>query len=363
MPPWKPDADHGEFLDERKLSPNQIATLKAWVEAGTPEGDPKNAPKPPAFKTGWKLGQPDIILKMPEPFKIPAEGKDVYWAFVFPLNLKKEIHIRGVECRPGNPKVAHHAVGILDSSGTAKKLDAKHAGPGYPGLNLGFVPSGFTPGYVPGQTPRFLKDGQAITVRKGTDFVLQMHYHPTGKDETDQTEIGLYLTDQPPTEQMVVVALATQQIDIPAGKQDYKGSDQFTLPVDMEVDSIWNHQHTIGKTARVWAELPSKKGEVKLLRISDWDFNWQDTYLYRQPIKLPKGTIIHAEWTWDNSAGNPRNPNSPPKRIRLGEGSNDEMSGLILGGRTRNWADSLSHWGAVLGHYVEIEVKGWPFKK
>ena len=190
-----------------------------------------------------------------------------------------------------------------------------------------------------------------------------MHYHPTGKEERDQTEIGLFLTDKPPTDAMVIVAMASQQIDIAAGKKDYRAADQFVLPVDMEVDGIWNHQHTIGKTAKVWAVLPDKKGEVRLLSISDWDFNWQDTYLYKKSIKLPKGTVVKAEWTWDNSAGNPRNPHSPPQRIRLGEGSNDEMSGLILSGRANNWADALSHWGAVIGHYVEIEVKGWAYKR
>ncbi len=363
MPPWKPDAGHGEFLDERTLTKDQIATLKTWADAGAPEGDPTDSPRPPVFKTGWKLGKPDIVLKMPEPFKIPADGKDVYWAFVFPMNLTKDIYVRGVEMRPGNPKVAHHAAGILDTSGTARKLDAKHPGPGYPGLNLGFLPAGFTPGYVPGQTPRMMKEGSAITIKKGTDFVLQMHYHPSGKEETDQTEIGLYLTDKAPTDAMVIVAMASSQIDIPAGKAGYKATDEFVLPVDMEVDSIWNHQHTIGKTARIWAELPDKKGEVKLLKISDWDFNWQDTYLFKTPIKLPKGTAIHAEWTWDNSADNPRNPHSPPKRVRLGEGSNDEMSGLIVGGRAANWADALSHWGAVIGHYIEIDVKGWVYKQ
>lgn len=363
MPPWKPDPGHGDFLDARVLTDQQIATLKAWADAGAPAGNPADAPPVPKFKAGWKLGKPDIVLKMPEPFTIPADGKDVYWAFVFPLNNQKDIYVKGVECRPGNPKVAHHAVGILDTSGTARKLDAKHAGPGYPGLNIGFLPAGFTPGYVPGQTSRLMKDGHAITVKTGTDFVLQMHYHPSGKEETDQTEVGLYLTDKPPTEAMVVVAMATQQIDIPAGRADYAGADSFVLPVDLEVDSIWNHQHTIGKSARVWAELPGGKGEVKLLRISDWDFNWQDTYLYKKPIKLPKGTTVRAEWTWDNSKDNPRNPFSPPRRVRLGEGSNDEMSGLIIGGRANNWADALTHWGAVIGHYVEIELKGWGYKK
>ncbi|MCU0702490.1 MAG: cytochrome c [Fimbriiglobus sp.] len=362
MPPWKPDAGHIDFRDARILTDKQLNTLKDWAAAGAPEGDPKDGPPVPKFKDGWQLGKPDIVLKMAEPFTVPAEGRDIYQHFVFPLDIKKEIYVVGVECRPGNPKVAHHAVGILDTSGGARKMDAKHAGPGYPGLDVGFIPAGFTPGYVPGQTPRRMKEGSAITIKPGTDFVLQMHYHPSGKEEKDQTEIGLYLSDKPPTNNSVVVAMASDEIDIPAGEKAFKAKDVFTLPADMEVESIWPHMHCVGKTVNVTAELPDGKTK-DLLRISDWDFNWQDTYVYAKPLSLPKGTKIVAEFTWDNSADNPRNPNSPPKRIKLGEGSLDEMSGLIIGGQVKTWQDSLAHWGAVIGHYAEVKTKGWVYQQ
>lgn len=362
MPPWKPDVGHGEFLEERRLTDAQIKTLVRWAAAGAPEGDKRDAPPPPKFKTGWQLGTPDIVLKMPEAFVVPAEGRDVYMHFVFPLNLTQEVYLRGVECRPGNRKVAHHAVGILDSSGSARKFDAKHAGPGYPGYGPGFIPSGFTPGYAPGQTPRFFHDDTAITLKPGTDFVLQMHYHPIGKVERDQTEIGLYLTKTKPARGMIMAMLSSEEIDIPAGEKTYRASDSFQLPVDMEVRDIWAHMHCIGKTVQVSATLPD--GTTRsLLRISDWDFNWQDVYLYKQRFKLPKGTVVRADWTWDNSADNPRNPFSPPRRIRHGEGSTDEMSGLIVGGVANNWVDELIHWAAVVGHYLEIASKGQSYKK
>lgn len=361
MPPWKPDAGHDVFLEARVLSAAQIATLKDWAAADAPEGDAKDAPPAPKFKDGWQLGKPDIILKLPEPFTVPAEGRDIYQHFVFPLNLKKDIYVVGVECRPGNPKVAHHAIGLLDSSGTARKLDEKTKEPGYPGLNQGFIPAGFTPGYAPGQTPRMMKKGSAITIKKGTDFVLQMHYHPSGKEEKDQTEIGLYLTDTPPTNNTVIVAMASDEIDIPAGEKNFTAKDEFTLPADITVESIWSHMHTIGKTVRVTAELPGGKTK-ELLKISDWDFNWQDSYLYAKPFELPKGTKVVAEFTWDNSKDNPRNPNSPPKRIKLGEGSLDEMSGLVIVGEVKTPAESLSHWGAVIGHYLEVKTKGWVYQ-
>jgi len=362
MPPWKPGAGHGQFLDERKLTAEQIGTLKAWADAGAPEGDAKLRPKPPMFKTGWKLGKPDLVMKMPEAFKISATGHDIYHHFVFPMDLKKDTYLVGVECRPGNPKVAHHAVGILDPSGTARKLEKKHKGPGYPGNGPGFLPAGFTPGYIPGQTPRFFKEGTAITLKPATDFVLQMHYHPSGKEETDQTEIAFYFSPKPPTNILVVVAMASNEIDIPAGKVGYAASDTYTTTCDFLVQDIWAHMHLIGKTVNVTAETPDGKTRT-LLKISEWDFNWQDTYSYKKPFRLPKGTKIRADFSWDNSGANPHNPFSPPKRIRLGEGSGDEMSGLIIGAIADNWVDALGHWAATIGHYADVTLKGVKYAK
>ncbi|WP_439620283.1 c-type cytochrome [Gemmata sp.] len=356
MPPWKPEAGHGEFLDSRTLTAAQIATLKAWAAAGAPEGDPKEAPKLPAFKDGWQLGKPDIVLKMPKAFTVPAEGRDVYMHFVFPLDIKTEIYVKGVEVRPGNLKVAHHAVGLLDGSGAARKKVDPATG-GYAGFGgPGFVPGGFTPGFVPGVTPRFFEPGSAITIKKGADLVLQMHYHPTGKPEDDLTEVGLYLTKEKPTKHMFGVLLGALDIDIKPGDPNYVCSDTFVLPVPLKVSSVWAHMHLIGKEVRLTAELPNGK-DVKLLRIADWDFNWQDTYLYKQPMVLPKGTKLKAVWKFDNSAANPRNPNDPPKRVLNGESSTDEMGGLWLGGEVANELDMVALLLANVGHYFEVESK------
>ncbi|MBA4187752.1 MAG: ascorbate-dependent monooxygenase [Planctomycetaceae bacterium] len=356
MPPWKPEDGHGEFLDTRTLTVAQIATLKMWAEAGAPEGDPKQTPKLPVFKTGWQIGKPDIILKMPKAFTAPAEGRDIYMHFVFPLDIKSDIYVKAVEVRPGNLKVAHHAIGLLDSSGTArKKADPKTGG--YVGFGgPGFVPSGFTPGFVPGATPRAFEPGSAITLKKGTDFVLQMHYHPTGKAEVDQTEVGLYLTKEKPTKHMLGVLMGSLEIDIKPGDANYVCTDKFVLPVALKVGSIWAHMHLIGKDVKVWAELPEGK-TVKLLRIGDWDFNWQDTYLYKEPVTLPRGTVIKTEWRFDNTNANPRNPNNPPKRVLNGEGSTDEMGGVWIGGEVATEGDMWSLLLANVGHYIEVESK------
>ena len=291
------------------------------------------------------------------------EGNDIYIHFVFPLEIEKEIYVRAVECRPGNRRVAHHAIGILDATGTARKLDAAQPGPGYRNFGgAGFVPAGFTPGYVPGQTPGFFSEGSAITIKKGTDLVLQMHYHPTGKTETDQTEIGLYLTKTPPTKSILGVLLGSEEIDIPPGSDKFIVSDKFVLPVDLKAGNIWAHMHLLGKEVKVWAELPDGS-TTKLLWINDWDFNWQDTYAFKQPMLLPRGTTIRAEWRFDNTDNNPRNPNHPAKRVKLGENSNDEMAGLWLGGEL---GSELEMWGllaANVGHYFEVTSKGKTFRE
>jgi mono/diheme cytochrome c family protein len=359
MPPWKPKPGHGAFQNEMRLTDAQIDTLKRWAANGAPEGNPTDLPAPPRFPEGWKLGQPDLILRMDRPFPIPAEGPDVYQHFVFSLGAPKERYLRGIEVRPGNRRVAHHAVGLLDSSGTARRKDAETAEPGYRGMGSpGFLPVGFTPGYVPGQTPRMAEEGTALVLPKGADLVLQMHYHPTGKPETDRTEIGLYFTDKKPTRHGNIVLLGSSDIDIRAGDPAYRVTDEFTLPVAVTVRSIWAHMHLIGKDVRVWAELPNRGGTRDLLWIEDWDFNWQDSYVYREPFRLPAETVIRAEFTFDNSAANPRNPNHPPKRVLIGENSTDEMAGLIIGVEAENGLANLGLLAATVGHYFEVEKKG-----
>lgn len=363
MPPWKPVAGHEEFKDARVLTDPQIAVFKAWLDAGTPEGDAKDLPPLPKFPEGWHAGPPDMILKVANPFPVPAEGPDIYVHFVFPMNLLKDKYVKAVQILPSNRRLAHHGVIILDGSGTARKLAAKNGGDHYPNFGgAGFIPRGFLPGYAPGMTTRIDKsesasDDMSITLGKGLDIVLQMHYHPTGKEGTDQPQIGLYFTDKPPKRNPNIIGMANNDVDIPAGAKEHKRTDSFKVPVDFEVGTIFGHMHMIGKVVRVWADLPDGNKKDMLL-INDWDFNWQDTYFYKKPFILPKGTVVNAEWVWDNTADNPRNPNSPPKRVIFGEGSTDEMTGLIIGGKTVNpGLDEAVMWLTVIGHYLDVERK------
>ena len=292
MPPWKPDPSVGEFKYDRSLSDHEIALFRAWSKAGTPEGNPSDLPKAPSFPSGWHLGEPDMVLELPKPFKVHAEGRDIYVHFVFPMDLKQDKYVRAVHVLPSNPRVAHHGVILLDGSGTARKLAKKDGGDHYHnGGDPGFITRGFLPGFAPGQMTRELnlkdEEGVGLTLRRGLDIVLQMHYHPTGKEEVDQPKIGLYFTDQKPKRGPNIIGLVNNDISIPPGDDNFVRTDSFKLPVDFEVRDIWGHMHLIGTRLEVNATLPDGTKREMLL-ISDWDFNWQDSYVYKEPFVLPK---------------------------------------------------------------------------
>lgn len=333
MPPWHAESGHVELADPRVLTEAQITTLKRWSETGTPEGNRKKLPKLPAFTEGWQAGKPDLILKMPEPFKLYAEGKDIYRNFVFPLNLPEDKYVRAVEFRPGNRSIVHHALFFLDESGTAREADAAEEGPGY--SDKGNAMRQFSPvgGWAVGSNVRQLPDGLAYRYPKSADFVVQTHFHPTGKDEEEVTTIGLYFAPKPARSFVgVQVPPAFGQIsgiDIAAGVSNYVVRDAFTLPVDVEGFGIAAHAHYLGKVFTMKAVLPDQK-ELILLRMPDWDFAWQEQYNFQQWVKLPKGTRLETEIVYDNSATNPRNPTSPPVRVRWGTGSTDEMGSITL---------------------------------
>ena len=327
MPPWQPEPGYGAIRDERRLSDAQIALFEKWVKSGTVEGDPKKTPALPKFSEGWRLGQPDLVVKMDRAFEVPADGPDIYQNFVIPLGLTEDKWVTAVEFRASAPEVVHHVLYFLDDSKRARVRDSKDGQPGFPGM--GFRPTGRLGGWAVGATPVRLPDGLAYPLRKGSDLVLQTHFHPLGKAVKEVLTVGLYFADGPPRRTLVNLPLPPvfglfSNIDIPAGRADFKVADSFTLPVDVDLVGVSAHAHYLGKTMKATATLPGG-AEKKLFSIRDWDFNWQGQYLYKDYVRLPKGTVIRAEVTWDNSADNPRNPSNPPVRVRWGEGSTDEM--------------------------------------
>ncbi len=337
MPPWKAVHGFGEFKDERRLTDAQIASIGEWVRAGMPKGDPAKLPELPTFTDGWQLGTPDLILKMPAAYMVPASGPDIYRNFVIPTGLTEDKWVRAVEFRPAARRVVHHALFSYVRGGAVKNLDGRSGQPGFGGA----MPVVFVPGFQPagdlgvwavGTTPRFFPDGVARLLAKGSDLIVQVHFHPSGKPETEQSTIGLYFADGPPERRLMTPGIpgffgALAGIDIPPGERAYTVKGTYTVPRDMYALSIAAHAHYLGKEFKVIATLPDASTRP-LLWIQDWDFNWQDRYDYKEPVLLPRGTRIEATITYDNSAENPRNPCNPPVRVRWGVQSFDEMASV-----------------------------------
>jgi mono/diheme cytochrome c family protein len=349
MPPWHAAPGFGDFVGERRLTDAQIASIAAWVKAGMPRGDAAKLPKLPVFPPdGWRLGQPDLVLEMPVAFDLPASGPDVFRNFVIPTKLTEDKWVRAVEFRPSARRVVHHAIFAAVPAGRFAKRDGADGRPGFGGMSsAGVVNSGGDSrglgGWAVGATPMPLPDGVALRLPQGSDFLLQMHFHLSGKAESERSQIGIYFTDKPPDKNLFSVELPAlfgvgAGIDIAPGQKGYTIKDSFTLPGDISIFSAMAHAHYLAKDMKAIATLPD--GSTKpLIWISDWDFNWQDTYVYKKAIVLPKGTRIDATISYDNSADNPRNPISPPRRALWGEESFDEMGTVGFGFEVLNRAD------------------------
>jgi len=334
MPPWHANDEVTQFLDVRRLDPSEIALFDRWIAAGKPEGNAADAPPYPSFTEGWQLGEPDLILTMKEAYLVPAEGKDIYRNFVLPIDLSEDKWVKAIELRPSARSVVHHSLYFLDDSGTARTLDGKDGKPGFNGMT--FRMSGALGGYVPGVSTRKLPGDLARPLPKGSDLILSTHFHPSGKVEMEQTTVGIYFADAPPSKKLEELQLPpgfgrSAGIDIPPGETNYRIEDSFKLPVDVEAHFVSGHAHYLCTTMKMTATLPDGAEKV-LLDIPEWDMDWQDTYFFAEPIVLPAGTIVKSVITYDNSAGNPHNPTNPPVRVKWGRESTDEMGSITLSG-------------------------------
>jgi hypothetical protein len=334
MPPWHPAPGHGEFRNERRLSDTQIATIKRWVESGMAEGDANKLPKTPEFPEGWQLGKPDLVVTMDRAYEVPATGRDIYRNFVLPLNLTEDKWVTAIELRPSARKVVHHVLYFLDTSGRARARDGQGGQPGYSGSGFG-LGARSVGGWAAGRTADHLPLGLGLPFPKGSDLILSTHFHPSGKVEHEKTTVGLYFARKKPERTHVVFQVPpffgiASGIDIPAGKKDFAIRARHTVPVDIELVTIHGHAHYICESMKAVATLPDG-GSKPLLWIPKWDFNWQDSYTYKTPVRLPKGTVIDVELIYNNSADNPANPFNPPRRIRWGEQTTNEMGSIIIG--------------------------------
>jgi tetratricopeptide (TPR) repeat protein len=331
MPPWKPVPGYGEFEGERRLSDEDISLIKRWVVQGRQQGDPADLPAAPQWAIGWSLGKPDLVVTLPVPYVLKSDGADVFRSFVVPIPVGERRYVRALEFDPGNAKAIHHANLKIDATRSSRWLDDQEPGPGYDGAGArgAKFPDGYFLGWTPGQSPRVAADGSSWRLESGSDLVIELHMMPTGRPETVQPRVGLYFTDRPPVHLPYMIRLGRQDLDIPAGASRYVSTDSYTVPVDVSIIAVQPHAHWLTRETSGFATLPD--GSVKwLVYIKDWDMQWQDVYRLRAPLRLPKGTRLTMEYTYDNSAGNVRNPNNPPRRVTFGQTSASEMGDLWL---------------------------------
>ena len=334
MPPWLPEPGELKFADELRLSDSEIERIQAWVEQGSVEGNASDLPPMPKFAEGWQLGKPDVILKAAQPYALPSSGSDNYWNFVFRAPVDRTRWLRAMEIRPGDKRLVHHANVLVDRQQNGRRQE-QEPGAGFGGMELTIESEAFDPDshflfWKPGSIPYVESDGMALRLDKDTDLILNAHLQPSGKPEIIQPTLGLYFTDKPATQHPILLQLENDRmLDIPAGDKDFVVTDEFTLPVDVDVLAIYPHAHYLGRDLQAIAKFPDGRSET-LIHIPDWNLNWQAVYRYAQPVKLPKGTSISMNFSYDNSDDNVRNPNNPPQRVRAGNRAVDEMAHLWL---------------------------------
>jgi tetratricopeptide (TPR) repeat protein len=331
MPPWLPESQPGEFLHQRGLSMEQIGFIHQWFTDGMPEGATADLPPAPKWNEEWQLGKPDLVVKLEQPYTLPADGKDVYRNLVIPVPLNTRRYVQALELRPGSRSV-HHVFIRVDRTRNSRRLDELDPEPGFDGMDAPKTaesPSGQYLSWQPGKQAIRSAPGLGWALEPGADLVLQCHLKPNGKREPVQPIVAFYFTDQAPTNTPVQIPLNSFTIDIPAGAKDSLVEDSYVLPVDADIIGVLPHAHYLGKRLEGSAVLPNGKTAWRFL-VPDWDFNWQGDYQYAKPVPLPKGTTLRMRYTYDNSTNNFRNPNQPPKRVQYGVNTTDEMGELWI---------------------------------
>jgi peroxiredoxin len=341
MPPWKP-VEGPAFHNERKLSEKEIATLAAWADGGTPEGDPKDAPPAKQFTDCWYLGKPDLVLTVPEEMTVGASGSDLFRVFVLPTDLDEDKQVTALEVRPGNKRVVHHTLNFIDRTGQARALEKKEKervkkpdeqdhGPGYSvAMGVGFLPQGGLGGWAPGQLGRHLPEGTYHLLPKGADVVVQVHYHRDGRVEKDRLQIGLYFAKGKADKMLKSGVIPGRFMFIPSGDPHYVVRGETKALHDCTLYSVMPHMHVVGREIKVTLT-PPDGSTLTLIAIKDWDYNWQETYFLKEPMAIKAGTKFEVEAVYDNTDKNPNNPFNPPRRVWFGEQTDNEMCFVFLG--------------------------------
>jgi hypothetical protein len=339
MPPWHADPAHGEFLNDRSLKAADRDTIVKWVNAGAPEGNPADLPKPPAYVDGWQMGQPDAVFTMQEDYPIPPTGTIDYKFFEIPTNLTEDQWVQAVEVRPGNRAVVHHVIVYMRGAQATPRVAPPFTfAPGMrrsadaPKPDKAPVdndraptrdPGAWLTGYAPGQSMRVYQPGTALRIPAGAVLTVAMHYTANGKETTDRTRIGVKYASEPPKTQVRVGNLQNENFVLPAGTSDTRVDAELTLQQDLTLWSLLPHTHMRGKKWEVTAIYPDGKSEV-ILNVPKYDFNWQTDYIFKEPLQLQKGTKIRTSAWYDNSTANKANPD-PKKDVYWGDQTWEEM--------------------------------------
>ncbi len=315
MPPWSADPKHGHWANDPSLSQTEIDTIVEWVNAGAPKGDDKDLPPLPKFTEGWIIGKPDAVIEMPEEYTVPADGTVPYLYFSMPTGFTEDKWIQAMEIRPGNRRVVHHVIAY------AQDPSVKDTNPGGEGeLRRGRTHLG---GITPNKTGIFYSPGTARLIKKGSNIVFQMHYTTNGQVAKDRTKIGFVFAKEPGKKMLVTGNAADARFVIPPGAPSHEVKSSKTFNEDVLITSFMPHMHVRGKDFTYTAVYPDGRSEI-LLSVPKYDFNWQLTYIPKEPIALPKGTRLDCVAHFDNSARNKFNPD-PAKEVRWGDQTWEEM--------------------------------------
>ena len=345
MPPWQAE-DIGKFHDDPSLSIVDLQRMDLWFKRGMPIGGklPEAITFKELAKSQWHLGQPTAVISLDKPYVTPSVGKDHYRCFVFKNITDRDRWMNAIAFQPGAVQSVHHVSAFIDTSGAARKLDEADAGSGYtnptPGNGPGFKDYYVIGGWTPGHKPRKLPLQSGIPIPKGADLVVEVHYHLTGKQESDMTATGLYFTDDPVDKRYIVGDVGTYNISIKANDPKGMAEASAVINSNVSIHSITPHLHLLGRTMKVTAELPNGQF-ITIVNISRWDFRWQPSYRFLAPLQLPRGTRIDVIATYDNTATNIDNPHKPPRDIIWGEGTDEEMCSVFFG-----YTDDDEHLGA-----------------
>lgn len=323
MPPWFADPNYGHFANDRTLSQQEIDTLVNWADAGAPEGDPKDAPAPRQWPQGWNIGTPDAVFEMPAAFQIPKEGSIEYQYVILPTNFGDDKWVERVEVRPTDRAAVHHAVVYIREPGS-NWLAGRPSGKAFAlPIAKSLTTSDILMVYTPGNSSDGWAPGTAKRIKAGSDLILQMHYTAHGKAGTDRTRIGLVFAREKPKQSVLTLQMGNDKFVIPPGDRAYRVTVSGTVPNDALLIGMLPHMHLRGKSFEYQIAQPGGRVET-LLKVNNYDFNWQINYRLKEPRLIRAGTRLVFSAEFDNSANNPRNPD-PKAEVRFGEQSWEEM--------------------------------------